>query len=106
MFGSIHSYTLPLSVHSDASMCNQLSHPGLFVNSFYVKLAISPCGSWLASGSSGGGIYLWDVASRPSHQRKAVELKSAGQEVSAVDWAGDMVHFILCLVFFNHLIIL
>lgn len=73
----------------------KLSHPGLFVSSFYVKLAVSPCGSWLASGSSGGGIYLWDVASRSSPQRQAVELKSAGREVSAVDWANDIVCLLL-----------
>jgi denticleless len=63
------------------------------VKSFYVKLATSPCGSWLASGSSGGGVYLWDVASRSLNQR-AVELKAAGREIGAVDWGSDSVGFL------------
>ncbi|KAF8520119.1 WD40-repeat-containing domain protein [Gautieria morchelliformis] len=84
----IHTYALPLSAPSDTLTRNRLSHHGLFVKSFYVKLATSPCGSWLASGSSGGGVYLWDVASRSLDQR-AVELKAAGREIGAVDWGGD-----------------
>ena len=70
-------------------------------NSFYVKLAASPCGRWLASGNAADGrAYLFDVASRASAARGrdvgagqdewdgAVELR--GQmvgEVGAMDWA-------------------
>jgi len=49
-FNSIHTYTLPLSApFAHSAPQNKLTHPRLFVNSFYVKLAASPCGNWLAS---------------------------------------------------------
>ncbi|KAF8592522.1 WD40 repeat-like protein [Ramaria rubella] len=82
----IHTYTLPLSAPTSQE---KLTHPGLLVNSFYVKLAASPCGSWLASGSSGGGVYLWDVANRSTRPEAAVELKPMGREIGAVDWTRD-----------------
>lgn len=68
-----------------------LKHSNLFVKSFYVKIATSPCGKWLASGSSGGGVYIWDVAARSYGPRIAVELQASRQEIGAVDWSSDMV---------------
>lgn len=76
------------------------------MNSFYIKLATSPCGSWLASGSSGGGVYLWDVASQSSNQGNAVELKSAGREVGGIDWGSDSVCFFPLLDLLDYLTIL
>ncbi|TBU44772.1 WD40 repeat-like protein [Dichomitus squalens] len=80
------------------------THAGMQTNSFYVKLAASPCGRWLASGNAADGrAYLFDVASRSSAARArgvgagwdewdgAVELR--GQtigEVGAMDWAEGM----------------
>ncbi|KAH0839726.1 WD40-repeat-containing domain protein [Lanmaoa asiatica] len=69
--------------------------------SFYVRLARSPCGRWLASGCSGksGSSFLFDVsnAARPSaspYSRQslatAVELRGQTGEVGAVDWAQEM----------------
>lgn len=66
-----------------------LEHPNLTVRSFYVKLAISPCGRWLASGSSNGGTYIWDV--NDPLTSTPVELISSTKEVGALDWSNDMV---------------
>ncbi|KIJ56517.1 hypothetical protein M422DRAFT_197447 [Sphaerobolus stellatus SS14] len=84
---NIHTYSETLC--ADSLPQGRLTHPNLFVKSFYIKLAGSPCGSWLASGSSEGGLYLWDVASRTTKPRLAVELKAAGREIGAIDWASD-----------------
>jgi len=89
MPNSIHTYTETLT--SDPNPQSSLAHPNMFVKSFYVRLSNSPCGSWLASGSSGGGLYVWDVASRSSVPRAAVELKVTGQEIGAIDWGFDSV---------------
>ena len=67
-------------------------------NSFYVRLASSPCGRWLATGNAvDGRAYLFDVASAASAARArdvgtfgwegAVQLKGQTGEVGAMDWA-------------------
>ncbi|KAF8528884.1 WD40-repeat-containing domain protein, partial [Hysterangium stoloniferum] len=84
----VHTYSLPLTAPNSA-VTGKLSHPGLFVKSFYVKVALNPCGEWLATGSSSGGVYLWDVASRGTGARQAVELKPTGKEIGALDWTDS-----------------
>lgn len=71
-------------------------------NSFYVRLALSPCGRWLANGSaSDGRVFLFDVGSTASARRAlaegskcentmAVELRGQTGEIGALDWAQDM----------------
>lgn len=70
-------------------------------SSFYVRLASSPCGRWLASGCSGrnGSSFLFDVSnaarlSASSYSRQsltaAIELRGQTGEVGAVDWAHEM----------------
>ncbi|RPD61859.1 WD40 repeat-like protein [Lentinus tigrinus ALCF2SS1-7] len=77
------------------------THPNLQSNSFYVRLAGSPCGRWLAAGNAvDGRAYLFDVASAASAARArdvgrfgwegAVELKGQTGEVGAMDWAEGM----------------
>ncbi|KAG1718237.1 WD40-repeat-containing domain protein [Suillus occidentalis] len=80
------------------------SHPSLQTNSFYVRLATSPCGRWLASGSTSraGSLFLFDISNAgrvaPSYGKRADEpisptVRFSGQsgEIGAVDWARDMV---------------
>lgn len=68
--------------------------------SFYIRLARSSCGRWLASGCSGktGSSFLFDVSnaarlSASSYSRKslvtAVELRGQTGEVGALDWAHE-----------------
>ncbi|THV05489.1 WD40 repeat-like protein [Dendrothele bispora CBS 962.96] len=72
------------------------AHQSLKVNSsFYLNMAISPCGRWLASGNGGrdGSCLLFDVASagRPfARAEDGIELKGQIGEVGAVDWAENM----------------
>ncbi|KAI0688551.1 WD40-repeat-containing domain protein [Cytidiella melzeri] len=67
-------------------------------NSFYVRLAMSPCGQWLASGGARDGrAYVFDVSSsdrarvQPSlygdMRGRGIELSGQKGEVGAVDWA-------------------
>ncbi|RDB23192.1 Denticleless [Hypsizygus marmoreus] len=87
----VHTYSLP----SLEARKTGYVHENMQTNSFYVGLALSPCGRWLASGSTGtkGSTFLFDVtdAARVSPSapvQKGVELKGQLGEVGAVDWAG------------------
>ena len=98
----MHAYTtptlaplaLPRAAEPDAGTQTPPTH------SFYVRLAASPCGRWLASGSAGGGrAYLFDAAAAavPPRGTRAGEgapwaggvALEGGQtgEVGAMDWA-------------------
>ncbi|KAF9247018.1 WD40-repeat-containing domain protein [Melanogaster broomeanus] len=95
----LHTYSSPMLIPLETD-----THPNLRT-SFYVRLASSPCGRWLASGCSGknGSLFLFDVsnaarlsaspypkcsAESPS---AAVELRGQMGDIGAVDWANDMV---------------
>ena len=82
------------------------SHPELR-SSFWMGLSFSPCGRYLASGSSRGGVMTWDtqlqsakgynVAGMRDVVATKIGLGDAAQgwererEVNAVDWGYDMV---------------
>lgn len=88
----IHTYTLP----SLTTQTTSYTHENMQTNSFYVGLAMSPCGRWLASGSTGtkGSNFLFDVsnAARPcSPSPNGVELRGQLGEVGALDWADNAV---------------
>ena len=82
----------PLSSHT-------YSHENMQTNSFYVRIAISPCGRWLVSGGAGAGsAFLYDIGNAArmsstseyeSHSR-GVQLRGQTGEVAAVDWANGM----------------
>jgi denticleless len=87
----VHTYTLPdLTPQKTGYVHNNMQS-----NSFYVGLALSPCGRWLASGGTGkqGSTFLFDVsnAARSSSAivQRGVELKAQLGEIGAVDWASD-----------------
>ncbi|CCM02813.1 uncharacterized protein FIBRA_04925 [Fibroporia radiculosa] len=101
----IHTYSAtslePLSGYRSDSLADDpfvFSHPELQTNSFYVHLALSPCGRWLACGSATGGrAFLFDVSNtasagyvrhdRHNLQEDAVVLRGQMGEVGALDWA-------------------
>nr|ANC28038.1 WD-repeat protein [Polyporus umbellatus] len=79
------------------------THVNMQTNSFYVRLAASPCGRWLASGNaSDGKAYLFDICNAASAARArdatawrsgwegGVELRGQTGEVGAMDWADGM----------------
>ncbi|KAI0676942.1 WD40-repeat-containing domain protein [Trametes maxima] len=107
----VHSYHLPsltaLSGHTlsttNAAAANPddphaFSDSRMKTNSFYVRMATSPCGRWLATGGvAQGRVYLYDVsaAARADAAGRvgrgaAVELRGQTGEVGAVDWAENM----------------
>lgn len=63
-------------------------------NSFYVRAALSPCGRWLANGSTADGrVFLFDVGSSArwaGGSAQAVVLRGQRGEVGALDWAQGM----------------
>lgn len=75
------------------------THENLQTN-FYVKLAASPCGRWLATGGAGhgasGSSFAFDVSNAThasgSGTETGVELKGYGgaRDAGGVDWASDM----------------
>jgi denticleless len=91
----IHTYSTsqtlnPVSTHV-------YSHPNMQTNSFYVRIATSPCGQWLASGGAeAGSAFLYDIGnagriystSEYDGQSGGVQLRGHTGEVAAVDWAG------------------
>nr|VWP02615.1 Short-chain dehydrogenase/reductase SDR [Ganoderma boninense] len=69
----------------DAQDAYAHTHARMQTNSFYVKLAASPCGRWLASGNAADGrAYVFDVASKASAAR--ARDVSAGQ----CEWEGGV----------------
>ncbi|KAJ7499178.1 WD40-repeat-containing domain protein, partial [Mycena latifolia] len=85
----IHTYAR----NSLAAFGTSYTHENLQTN-FYVKLAASPCGRWLATGGSGvsGSSFMFEVsnATRGSGVSTAVELKGHTGDAGGVDWASDM----------------
>ncbi|PCH41376.1 WD40 repeat-like protein [Wolfiporia cocos MD-104 SS10] len=85
-----------------------LTHTEMKTNSFYVRLSVSPCGRWLASGNAmDGRVFLFDISNTASRRMRAgmaalggysygrgdiaaVELRGQAGEVGALDWAQDM----------------
>lgn len=77
--------------------------PNLLVSSFYIRMAISPDGRYLSSGSCKGGVMTWDTkgpvdewdevnATRLSLGMGGVAWPEGRErEVSAVDWGKDLV---------------
>jgi denticleless len=75
-------------------------HPNMNTNSFWVRLALSPDGRSIVSGSSGtdkgASAFLFDVSqtalAAPSifPDTAGVELPGQKGEVGGVDWAQDM----------------
>ena len=95
----IHAYDSSTLIPVDS-----FTHPNL-LSSFYVHLASSPCGRWLASGctSKNGSVFLYDISNAgrliASPRTKkctesltaAVELRGQTGEIGAVDWANDTI---------------
>jgi denticleless len=107
----IHTYDMvtlePLSGWTTTPDTDMWSycHENMRTNSFYVRLAMSPCGRWLASGGARDGCaYLFDVSSSSrsrvrsgiySDMRGAgIQLRGQKGEVGAVDWTPD--HLATC----------
>ncbi len=94
----VHTYAastlLPLSQKGT------FKHPNMNTNSFWVRLALSPDGRTLVSGSSGtdkgASAFLFDVSQTTSAfppilpDSAGVELPGQKGEVGGVDWAQDM----------------
>jgi denticleless len=86
----IHTYTAPTLEPLTKKV---YAHKNMQTNSFYVKLAVSPCGRWLASGCGGndGSAFLFDVSGAASpgvaDGAGGVELRGQQKEVGSVDWA-------------------
>lgn len=82
-----HSITSP-EIH----LATSYTHPNLRVSSFYVKLAISPCKQYLASGSTSGSAFLWDIG-KTGFAREAVGVElgwqAHGRELGAIAWGAD-----------------
>ena len=93
-------YTYAASTLLPLSQKGTFKHPNMNTNSFWVRLAVSPDGRSLVSGSSvtdkGASAFLFDVsqtarAAPPiSPDTTGVELPGQKGEVGGVDWAQDM----------------
>ncbi|KAH9853682.1 WD40-repeat-containing domain protein [Lenzites betulinus] len=102
----VHTYTLPtlvpLSGHgASVSMVDEsylYADPRMKTASFYVRMAASPCGRWLATGGGNEGrAYLYDISTAgrvggigSAGWGAGVELRGQKGEVGAVDWAEGM----------------
>ena len=76
------------------SRSDTYSHPSMVTNSFYVRIGVSPCGRWLASGSTGGSAFLFDISQSQSRSQltprwQGIQLPGQRGEVGALDWGCD-----------------
>lgn len=83
---SVYTYD-PNNLSSPAPLVT-FRHPEASYGSFYIRLAVSPCSRYLATGSSDGGIYTWDVE---GNGRDGVKLLGHEKEVGCVDWGHNVV---------------
>lgn len=67
------------------------THRHMVANSFYVRVSVSPCGRWMATGGQGGSAFLFDVGAGSTDKlvTEGVELRGQEGEVGAVDWGHD-----------------
>ena len=98
----IHTYMASALLALPSTEMTSFAHPSMQTNSFYVRLALSPNGRWLLSGSASrtGSAFLFDVScagrTHPivsgsrSIPSQGVEIKGQTGEVGAVDWAEGM----------------
>lgn len=86
LLSSIYAYqTLNLSHPAPIAT---YTHPDLRLKGFYIRIDVSPCSQYLVSGSTDGGVYMWDTADRHS---PAVRLEGHQREASAVSFGNDKV---------------
>lgn len=101
-YNSLGAAGMPLDVPQPDHM---YQHRHMLIRSFYVRLAVSPCGRWLACGGASGSAFVFNAASKPDvdvgtdarpgedvkegESVTGVELKAQDGEVGAVDWADD-----------------
>lgn len=115
--GDVHILTADSRIHAvrpsatttqaEAIQPVQYTHSELR-SSFWMGLAFSPCGRYLASGSARGGLMTWDTEAKSAkgynRQRTTTEVNATKlgmdhtwdgtgkeREVNAVDWGYDMV---------------
>lgn len=62
---------------------NTFTNPTYESSSFYIKIDLSVCGNYLASGSKDSDVYIWDTK---DHLKQAV-LKGHRAEVTSVAWS-------------------
>jgi WD40 repeat protein len=55
-------------------------------SSFYVRLAVSPCGRFLLSGSARDRIWIWDTESADG---RPASLNGHSEEAGVVAWGGQ-----------------
>jgi WD40 repeat protein len=95
--GIVHSY-----LTRTLQACPSLPSPSSTVASlqFTYKLATSPCGRWLATGSADGRAYLYDISSHhTAHEQAPVALHGHKEHVMGLNWANSEVVRLLSHIF-------
>jgi denticleless len=87
--GNVHSY-----LTKTLQACRSLPPPSSNIGSlqFSCKLSTSPCGRWLATGSTNGRVYLRDISSHQSaFDRAPIALHGHGEKLTGPSWANGEV---------------
>jgi len=87
--GNVHSY-----LTKTLQACPSLPRPSstMALLQFACKLSTSPCGRWLATGSTDGRAYLYDVSSHHrALEQTPVALHGHKEHVTGLNWANGEV---------------
>ena len=97
--GIVHSY---LTRTLQASPSLPSPSPTVASLQFTYKLATSPCGRWLATGSADGRAYLYDISSDHNAREQApVALHGHKEHVMGLNWANSEVVRTLSHIFLD-----
>jgi denticleless len=97
--GIVHSY-----LTRTLQACPSLPSPSSTVAAlqFTYKLATSPCGRWLGTGSADGSAYLYDISNHhTAHEQTPVALHGHKDHVMGLNWANSEVVRILSHLFLD-----
>jgi denticleless len=87
----VHTYPVHLPDPFIRDARHFRSDHAMTTNTFYARLACSPCGGFGAVGAADGSIFLFDLASKRRDSQTAIRLSGHVKEIGGIDWGRHCV---------------